>query len=114
MPDLLVRSDYINEFMGYQVIDDDEAKIPSPNLEIKYHYKVIDIKHSTIYLKSDNKYILNTGSIPMYKGQLYIYTMALNNTLGININMCTDSSNSGCIKACSASACDVSPPDKCP
>ena len=86
MPDLLVRSDYINEFMGYQVIDDDEAKIPSPNLEIKYHYKVIDIKYSTIYLKSDNKYILNTGSIPMYKGQLYIYTMALNNTLGININ----------------------------
>ena len=86
MPDLLIRSDYINTFMGYEVIDDKEANTPSPTLGLKYHYKVIDIKHSTIPLKSDNKHILNTGSIPMYKGQLYVYTMALNNILGVNIN----------------------------
>ena len=86
MPDLLVRSDYINTLMGYQVIDDEEANMPSPNYGLKYHYKVIDIKHSTIPLKSDNKHILNTDCMAMYKAQLYVYTMALNNTLGININ----------------------------
>jgi hypothetical protein len=86
IPDLLVRSDYINTLLGYNVISEDEEKIGSPNLKIKYHYKVIDIKHSTIYLKKDGEHILNVESIPAYKSQLYIYTLALNKILGININ----------------------------
>jgi hypothetical protein len=85
MPDLLVRSDYINKLMGYNVIEKDEAKIPSPKLKTKFHYKVIDIKHSTINLRADCIHILNTESIPAYKGQLYIYMTALNDILGIDI-----------------------------
>jgi hypothetical protein len=86
MPDLLVRSDYINKLLGYQVITDEEAKIPSPKLGVKFHYKVIDIKHSNISLRADGLHILNSDSIPAYKGQIYIYMLALNNILGININ----------------------------
>ncbi len=86
LPDLLVRSDYLNQLMGYQVITPEEAKRKSPKLNVPWHYKVIDIKHSNIPLRSDGIHILNSESIPAYKGQIYIYTMALNNVLGININ----------------------------
>jgi hypothetical protein len=86
MPDLLVRSDYINKLLGYNVITEEEANIKSPKLKINFHYKVIDIKHSIIPLRSDGEYILNTDSMQVYKCQLYIYTEALNKVLGININ----------------------------
>lgn len=86
VPDLLVRADYINKLMGYQVITNDEEKISSPLLKIKWHYKVIDIKHSVINLKANGTTILNSDSIPAYKGQLYIYTEALNKIQGVNIN----------------------------
>jgi hypothetical protein len=86
MPDLLVRSDYINKLLDYEVISEDESNIPSPNLNVNYHYKVIDIKHSNISLRADGIHILNCDSVPAFKGQLYIYMLALNNILGININ----------------------------
>lgn len=85
IPDLIVRSDYVNILMEANIIDKDEEHIPSPNLEIDYHYKIIDIKHSNIHLNSTGINILNTGSIPAYKGQIYIYLVALNNILGIDI-----------------------------
>lgn len=86
MPDLIVRSDYINKLLGYPVVSDDEAILPSPKLKKPYHYKIIDIKHSTIPIRADSIHILNSDSIPAYKGQIYIYTHALNQILGININ----------------------------
>lgn len=86
IPDLIVRSDYINNLMGYNIISDEESKMRSPNLNVNYHYKIIDIKHSNIPLRSDGIHILNSESIPVYKGQLCIYTVALNKVLGININ----------------------------
>lgn len=86
MPDLLVRSDYLNKLMGYQVISDTESKLGSPTLNVPWHYKVIDIKHSTIPLKADGIHILNSESIPAYKGQLYIYTNDLNKVQGIKVN----------------------------
>ena len=86
LPDLIVRSDYLNTLLQYEVISNEEANIPSPNLNIKFHYKIIDIKHSNIKLKADGIHILNSDSIPAYKGQVYVYTLALNKILGININ----------------------------
>lgn len=85
MPDLIVRSDYINTLLGYPVVSDDEANLPSPNIKKPFHYKIIDIKHSNIPLRADSIHILNSDSIPAYKGQIYIYTCALNQILGINI-----------------------------
>jgi hypothetical protein len=82
LPDLLVRSDYINILMGYNVIDSNEMKIGSPKLGVDWHYKVIDIKHSTIPLNTDQESVSNSSSMMPYKGQIYIYTMALNHILG--------------------------------
>ena len=86
LPDLIVRSDYLNILMGYQVIDDEESNLKSNKLGLNWHYKIIDIKHSNIPLRADGIHILNSESIPAYKGQLYIYTHALNKIQGININ----------------------------
>jgi predicted RecB family nuclease len=86
IPDLIVRSDYINKLMGYNVISEEEAKFGSPKLKTPYHYKIIDIKHSNIPLRADSIHVLNTESIPAYKGQIYIYMVALNKVLGIDIN----------------------------
>jgi hypothetical protein len=86
LPDLMVRSDYINKLMGYQVIKNEEANIKSNKLGTQWHYKIVDIKHSNIPLRADGIHILNSESIPAYKGQLYIYTHALNKIQGININ----------------------------
>lgn len=86
LPDLIVRSDYINTLLKYQVISNEESKIKSPLLKTDFHYKIIDIKHSTIQLRSNGLHILNNDNTPAYKGQVYIYTRALNKVLGININ----------------------------
>jgi len=86
LPDLIVRSDYINKLMGYAVIEDEESFLKSNKLGTDWHYKIIDIKHSNIPLRADGIHILNSESIPAYKGQLYIYTHALNKIQGININ----------------------------
>lgn len=82
LPDILVRSDYLNTLMGYNVIDSNEMKLGSPKLGVDWHYKVIDIKHSTIPLNNDMITVSNTNSMMPYKGQIYIYTMALNHILG--------------------------------
>ena len=88
LPDLIVRSDYINTLMNYEVISSTESNLPAPLLGTNFHYKVIDIKHSCIPLRADGIHILNSDNIPAYKGQLYIYTLALNKIQGIKINKC--------------------------
>ena len=44
LPDLIVRSDYINKLIKDQVIDEEEENIKAPLLGTSFHYKVIDIK----------------------------------------------------------------------
>ena len=55
-------------------------KVTPPNPD---GYYVIDIKWSKITLCADGSHIRNSGRIPSYKGQLLIYTFALNSMLGI-------------------------------
>lgn len=86
IPDLIVRSDYVNELMGYKVISDKETKVKSDKLDLDYHYKIIDIKHSVIPLRADKIHIQNSESIHVYKAQLFVYTQALNRILGVGIN----------------------------
>jgi len=86
MPDIIIRSDYINKLFGYNVISNAEANLGSKKLGTQWHYKIIDIKHSTVHLDCTGVYINNNDNIPAYKGQVYIYTDALNKIQG-NINM---------------------------
>jgi len=82
-PDLMIRNDYINKFIGYELYNDSSA---STKLGVPWHYVIVDIKHSLITLNSDGIHIRNQDSIPAYKGQLLIYTQALNEIQGTNIS----------------------------
>jgi hypothetical protein len=90
IPDLLVRSDWINDLVLIKPLNIEQASISAPKLtdihhpnkSPKYHYLVVDIKFSTLYLRSDSLHILNCGSFPAYKAQLYIYNQALANIQG--------------------------------
>lgn len=85
-PDLMIRSDYINDIFGYNVIDENDLQIKSTKLDLPYYYIIIDIKYSSINFNSSGKYILNSGFIPAYKGQILIYNLCLQNILGINFH----------------------------
>jgi uncharacterized protein YprB with RNaseH-like and TPR domain len=77
-PDLMVRSDRFNEIFNTNIIDNKK----SPKLNLDYHYIIVDIKHSTINLAANNINIINTGSVPAYKGQIYIYNKILSSVQG--------------------------------
>jgi hypothetical protein len=90
VPDLLVRSDWIGEIVTLSPLTKNEAKASAPLLtdllrdgkRPKYHYRVIDIKFTTLYLRADGIKLLNSGSIPAWKGQLWIYNTALSRIQG--------------------------------
>ena len=72
-PDLLVRSDKLKEIFNCDIVSDNY----SDNLNLDYHYVVIDIKHSTIKMAANGINIINCNQIPAYKGQVYIYNKIL-------------------------------------
>lgn len=80
-PDLLVRSDRINEIFN-TMVDETIMHQGSPKLDLPYHYIVVDIKHSTLRFSHDKSYLLNGNSTPAYKGQLLIYCNILGSILG--------------------------------
>lgn len=75
--DLLVRNDYIKK-----IAPNTDFEVPehgsrfSPN----FYYMVIDIKFSTLKLNSKGRCLLNQGSMPAYKSQVWIYNRALSAT----------------------------------
>ena len=82
--DLLVRSDYINKMFTTNIIDTSLENKKAPNLPGNFHYRVIDIKYSTLNLCSDGKHLVNSGRIPGYKSQLCIYNKAISQFQGYN------------------------------
>ena len=81
IPDILIRCDWINKlFKNEQIPIDEITKMNK--LNNNYHYRVIDIKWSTIQLCSDGKHIRNNDLIPTYKGQLAIYNAAIGKIQG--------------------------------
>ena len=80
--DLLVRSDYINKLVGQQVLNEQEQTYKASKLTGNYHYRVIDIKWTTMILCADGKNIRNEGRFPSYKGQLAIYNCAMGEVQG--------------------------------
>ena len=77
--DILIRSDYINKIWKNQ-LDCDQVCISA--LQKEYHYRVIDIKWTTLQLCADGKLIRNSERIPAYKGQLAIYNYILGRMQG--------------------------------
>jgi len=84
IPDLLIRSDYIPQIFGNQY-ENPDLYIPAPFLVSgNFHYRVIDIKFSTLKLASDGIHLLNQGKIPAYKAQLCVYNSALSKLQGFD------------------------------
>jgi hypothetical protein len=81
-PDLLVRSDRMKDLFCNTEFDSNNLKHNSEKLNVPFHYVVIDIKHSTLYMASNNINLLNSNSIPAYKGQIYLYNKALGTIQG--------------------------------
>ena len=84
--DLLVRSDYISQLVNECPITDEEKLIKSPKLGHNFHYLVVDIKFSTLPLRSDGKHLLNSGRYPAYKAQCLIYNDAIGLIQGYTSN----------------------------
>ena len=76
IPDLLVRSDYLNTLIKTPVVSTEQESIPSIFSD-NWHYRVIDIKFSKLNLSSGGKYLLNSKMLIAYKGQLVIYNECL-------------------------------------
>lgn len=83
--DILIRSDYINKIFK-DTLTKEEENIKAPNLKGPYHYRVIDIKYSSLKLASDGIHLLNSGRYPAYKSQLFIYNEAISLYQGYNPN----------------------------
>lgn len=76
--DILLRSDYLCRLVDILPMDSTyEPSLKAPNLRGDYHYVVIDIKFSSLKLRSDGKHLLNVCKQPAYKAQVKIYTDAV-------------------------------------
>ena len=76
-PDLIVRSDYLNELVNnHPAISSEESKIGCIFSD-EWHYRVIDIKFTTLKLKANETTLLNQGSVLPYKAQTCIYNQAV-------------------------------------
>ncbi len=91
IPDLIVRSDYFSKIFNTSPLESKETKISAPNLissrtkkPFNYHYRIIDIKFSTLPLRANGINLLNSNHIPAYKAQLWIYNQALSKIQGYN------------------------------
>lgn len=84
--DLLVRKDYLEQLIDHPPENSKHIVYPRKlninNTGIIPNYVVIDIKFSTLPLRSDGINILNTGNYKAYKSQLWIYTQAIGRIQG--------------------------------
>ena len=85
--DLLIRSDYISCLFDIEPLEDNEINIFSPKLNNNYYYVVVDIKFSTLPLRSDRIHILNSPKYIAYKSQCLVYTEAVGNIQGYTSNL---------------------------
>lgn len=77
-PDILIRSDVLNQLKD-GIITDDDIKMRSTlyNENERWHYRVIDIKMSNLCLTSNGERILNNKLYKAYKAQVLVYTTTL-------------------------------------
>ena len=76
IPDLIIRSDFINKIFEQEIIDEKEEKKGCLFSE-SWHYCIIDIKFTTINIMKKTGGIKNIGNMKAYKSQVIIYNSAL-------------------------------------
>lgn len=79
--DLIVRSDWLNKIFSDPVISESSEKEKARSLKFpegkSWHYRIVEIKFTTLGLRADGKHILKNNSVEAMKSQLWIYNMAL-------------------------------------
>jgi hypothetical protein len=80
IPDLIVRSDYINDIIDMPVLP--EKHVSAPELNGKYHYVIVDIKHYDAHLCADAERLINSNEVRANKCQLYVYSHAIGSIQG--------------------------------
>lgn len=80
-PDLLVRSDVLARLFP-RTLDATAASVAAPDLGGSWHYRVVDIKFTTLHLAADESLANQGGSSPAYKLQLHVYNRALGRIQG--------------------------------
>ncbi|MSQ35698.1 MAG: hypothetical protein EXR63_00935 [Dehalococcoidia bacterium] len=78
--DLLVRSDVLQALFP-AALTEEEAAVVAPDLGGPWHYRVVDIKFTTLHLAAGGQ-LGNEGSSPAYKAQLFVYNRALGRLQG--------------------------------
>lgn len=73
--DILINSKSINKIFNDEIISKIDEEIPSKFGD--YHYRVIDIKWSSLILTTENDNIRNSHCVKPYKSQIYLYNKAL-------------------------------------
>lgn len=48
----------------------------------QWHYVIVDVKYSTLKMRADQIHLTNSGNMPAYKAQMYIYQRALTKLQG--------------------------------
>ncbi len=74
-PDLLVRSDVLARLFP-EALTQGEAEVAAPTLGHDHHYRVVDIKFTTLRLTAGGQ-LLNTGTAAAYRAQVFVYTRAV-------------------------------------
>lgn len=84
IPDMIIRSDYINKLFEQQILTKEEETVRASNLPIgvKYHYRVIDIKFKSLPFKVDGTMLKNDGTLRANKSQVIIYNWGLGQLQG--------------------------------
>jgi hypothetical protein len=83
VPDLIVRSDYLEKIVSYFPKDNTLdfsafwSTSGSSGEARNYHYRIVDMKWSTLLLRADGEHLLNAERFPAYKAQLWIYNEIL-------------------------------------
>lgn len=80
-PDLLVRSDVLRSLFPSAITQLEAAQV-APDLDAAWHYRVVDIKFTTLQLTRDGALRRGGGSGAAYRAQLYIYNQALGRLQG--------------------------------
>ena len=75
IPDLLVRSDYMNTYFGIDVPQED-------SVFGSYYYLPIEIKYSQLYFNKSGCTLLNMNRTKIYKMQLCVYSKILSDIQG--------------------------------
>ena len=80
-PDLLVRADILEQLFP-DTLNEKTIEIAAPDLGGRWHYRVVDVKFSTLHLNAAGNDLTNGGSMPAYKTQLFLYNRALGRIQG--------------------------------